>query len=584
MASTTALFTGLSGLQANARSLDVIGNNISNVNTTAFKSSRMLFSPVMPRTLRAGTAPGDTNGGTNPLQVGLGVSVAGIQRDFRPGSTTATGDPRDLAIEGDGLFIVDRDGDQVYTRAGSFRQNSEGDLTSISGERLLGYAVDADYTLVSGVLAPINIPLGSATIAEATSEVRFSGNLNADGALPTQGARIDLFGVDTTGFSLISTATPAPGPGNLIDATSRLVDIEDPILPGTDTPIFSTGQTLELSGAEKGTKALPDAQLAIDDTTTVADLMSFLVDALGIHTGFGDNPDGRTPGLALDATTGVLTITGNTGAVNDLSIDDTDFRLLDSAGDFVRNPFVADKAGAADGESVRTSFLVYDSLGTPLTVDLSMVIDAKSNAGTTWRYFVESADDTDLALQVATGTLDFDTAGRLDTTDPVPLQIDRAATGAATPLEFDLVFDSESGQVMSLTDDSAIAAVFQDGAPTGTLTAFNVAADGLIVGTFTNGLQRTLGQVALATFTNVEGLVDLGDNLFTVGPNSGTPVVTTPGGFGTGRLVSGALELSNVDLGQEFINLILASTGYSASSRVIRTTDELLQQLLVLGR
>ena len=106
----------------------------------------------------------------------------------------------------------------------------------------------------------------------------------------------------------------------------------------------------------------------------------------------------------------------------------------------------------------------------------------------------------------------------------------------------------------------------------------------MIVGAFTNGLTRPLGQVALATFSNNDGLVEVGSNMFTTGPNSGTPQVTSPQTLGAGRIIGGALELSNVDLSQEFINLILASTGYSAASRVITTTDQLMQQLLVLGR
>ena len=131
---------------------------------------------------------------------------------------------------------------------------------------------------------------------------------------------------------------------------------------------------------------------------------------------------------------------------------------------------------------------------------------------------------------------------------------------------------------------SELAATAQDGSPLGTLTAFGVGADGVIIGSFDNGVTRQLGQIALATFTNQEGLIDGGDNLFRSGPNSGNPVITTAGDFGTGGIVSGALELSNVDLGKEFIDMIVTSTGYTASSRVIRTADELLQQLLVLGR
>ncbi|HWB20126.1 MAG TPA: flagellar hook-basal body complex protein, partial [Phycisphaerales bacterium] len=105
-----------------------------------------------------------------------------------------------------------------------------------------------------------------------------------------------------------------------------------------------------------------------------------------------------------------------------------------------------------------------------------------------------------------------------------------------------------------------------------------------ISGSFTNGLTRTIGQIAMAKFSNPEGLVDVGNNNFRVGPNSGTALITTPGRFGTGNVIGGALELSNVDLSQEFINMILASTGYSASSRVITTTNDLINQLLQIGR
>src|SRR2546426_10858221 len=130
MASTTALFTGLSGLAANARRLDVIGNNIANVNTTAFKSNRMTFAPTFSRNFSLGTAPSATNGGTNPGQIGLGVSIAGTQRNFSNGAISATGVATDVAIEGDGFFIVDSGGEQLYTRAGAFTRNQQNDLVT----------------------------------------------------------------------------------------------------------------------------------------------------------------------------------------------------------------------------------------------------------------------------------------------------------------------------------------------------------------------------------------------------------------------------------------------------------------------
>src|SRR5690606_11960680 len=136
MASTTSLLTGLSGLVANSRRLDVIGNNISNVNTTAFKSNRMHFAPAFSRNISLGTAPGANTGGTNPAQVGLGVTVAGTQRNFATGPISPTGIPTDLAIDGDGFFVVQRAGREYYTRAGAFQLNSANELVTISGERV----------------------------------------------------------------------------------------------------------------------------------------------------------------------------------------------------------------------------------------------------------------------------------------------------------------------------------------------------------------------------------------------------------------------------------------------------------------
>ncbi len=585
MPSTTAMFTALSGLNANARNIDVIGNNVANVNTTAYKSNRMLFSSVFARTLSLGTRPSATSGGTNPEQIGLGVAIAGTQRDFGGGALSPTGDGRDLAIEGPGFFVVRRGDDQLYTRAGAFRQNSENDLVTIAGDRVLGYMADDRGTIVAGAPVPLNIPVGTRTLAEATENVRFAGNLNASGELPVSGATIRLMGTATTGLSAIAGAVPPPGPGEILAAATRLVDIEDPALPGSGTPLFAAGQMLELNGAEKGGKIVPTARYIIDAASTVQDFMDFLTDTLGLNTSAGLNPDGAAPGLALDPLTGVITATGNPGTVNDLRLDTSDLRLLTTAGALVRAPLVSDKTGSAGGESVRTTFVIYDSLGTPLEVDLAMVIASKSSAGTSWRYYVESSDDTDASPVIATGLLDFDTQGQLSTLTPVSITLDRAGTGAASPLAFDLHFAGAQDNVTALTDvTSEIAASFRDGAPLGTLSAFGVGTDGVITGSFTNGLTRALGQVVLATFNNEDGLVDEGSNLYQTGPNSGSAIVGEPLTLGAGSIVPGALELSNVDLSAEFIQMIQASTGYSASSRVIRTCDELFQQLLALGR
>jgi flagellar hook protein FlgE len=575
MASTVAMFTGLSGLNSSARNLDVIGNNIANVNTTAYKSNRMLFASQFSRNLSLGSTPGETTGGTNPAQIGLGVTIAGTQRNFNNGAISATGDQRDLAIEGAGFFIVQQAENRYYTRVGAFQQSSSNDLVTVTGDRVLGYAIDDNFNIVEGTLVPLNLPVGQLRLAEATENVRFTGNLNAGGTLPSRGST-NLFGALTT----VDT-----GSGNApITAASLLVDIRNSAGTPT-TPLFTAGQYLQLTGAQKGGKVVPTAEFQITTTTTVQDYLDFLVQKLGINTTSGANPDGSTPGASVTAL-GEIQIVGNTGTSNDVLIQNANIRQLSGpSGTLIAAPFTTAKTATADGESIRTTFVAFDSLGNPLSIDLTAVLDTRNSNGTTWRYFAESTDNASGDPRLGTGTIQFDNNGRLVTSTPISVTIDRAGTGAQSPMSIQLQLSSPTSTVTSLAStNSTLAATFQDGTQVGTLTTFSVGQDGVITGAFTNGLTRPIGQVALAKFSNPEGLVDIGANLFAVGPNSGTPVIATPTQLGTGRIVGGALELSNVDLAQEFINMILTSTGYSANSRLITTTDQLLQQLLVVGR
>lgn len=580
MASTQALFTAFSGLEAHSRFIDVAGNNIANVNTTGFKGSRVEFADLVYKNLSIGEPPGDFTGGTNPAQIGTGVRVAGTLRDFAPGTLSGTGIPSDLAIDGAGFFMLQRGQDTFYTRDGSFRLDAENRLVSVEGDRLLGYASDDEFVVQEGTLSPLRIPVGQLTIAEATSLVRLAGNLNAAGDAATRGSRVRLGGSEAAGLGLIGDPTTPPTDLNVLEESSLLIEIEDPQEVGSGIPLFADGQSLELSGARKGGVLLPTSTFLIDATSTVRDLLDFLAGALAIQD-TGTNPDGRTPGASLDPATGEIFIDGNTGVVNDLEIEGTDLRLVNSDGSIARFPFVSERQVQSDGEGVRTTVVAFDSLGTPIEADVAFVLESKQDTGTRWRYYLESPDDTDAAKAISTGLLDFDSFGLLTTTDPITVVIDRAGTGAASPLTFDLSLTGGESGVTALSDvQSELASTFRDGAAIGTLQDFSIDRDGTILGAFSNTLIRPLGRVALATFRNPSGLEGLGNNLFRTGSNSGQPVVADPGTLGAGQVVAGNLELSNVDLGKEFINLILASTGYSASSRVIQTTDQLFDRLL----
>ncbi|MFZ9915674.1 MAG: flagellar hook protein FlgE [Phycisphaerales bacterium] len=586
MASTTALFTGLSGLISNSRRLDVIGNNIANVNTTAFKSNRMQFTPTFSRNFSLGTAPGGSTGGTNPGQIGLGVTVAGTQRNFNNGAIGATGVATDVAIEGDGFFIVDVAGTRHFTRAGNFVRNPQNELVSQSGARVMGFAVDEQFNVIEGDLVPLSVPVGTLTLAEASRNVIFNGNLNASGAVGTTGS------VHTGRAWFTDAAMTIP-----VDANTDLTTTDIYMSDGAGGSVLAfdssvNPKSITISGVEKGGKDLGSKTFAFSATavdgadgfgTTLGEFTDFLEDVLGLdstNVGSASNLGGN---VSISAG-GQIVITGNEGTVQDLALETADF-VVNAPGAGSGQPLVLQKSGSANGESVRTSFVVYDSLGTPLTIDLTFTLQQTSaSGGTTWQFVAESNDNDAASRLIGLGEVTFDASGRFTFASNQAFSITRT-NGAVSPLTVNMDFNSGADAVSGLTDSASnLAAVYQDGSSIGTLSNFSIGEDGRISGSFTNGLTRTIGQIALAKFSNPEGLVDAGDNLFRTGPNSGTPLVAKPRDFGTGRLVGGALELSNVDLSQEFINMILASTGYSAASRVITTTDELINQLLVLGR
>jgi flagellar hook protein FlgE len=572
MALTSTLFTGLSGLNVNQTKLNVVGNNIANVNTVAFKSSRALFKPQFYVTDAGGTPADGDFGGSNPSQRGLGATVATIQKDFSPGSIEPTGKATDLAIEGDGFFVV-RGTDQKYTRDGSFTLNEQNQLVTTGGEFVQGYGVDEDANVQVGQLQNIQVPLGSLTQAIATENATFEGNLNANGPV-------------ASGSSILNSGPLMHADGvTPIDDSVALVNLRD--ASDLTTPLFAAGSTLTLGG-KRGGRNLPELTFDINGSTTVQELRQFFNQGMALGTSALDAGT-ALPTLAGDPAGSVrLQITGLPGEPNALSLAGTGFS------NSVNSPglaFTEDAASNPVGEGVSTSFVAYDSLGTPVTVSVTAVLESKSNAGNTWRFYATSGQDTHATVpfappntpgsRIGEGTMTFDSEGKLLSSSGTSIRIDRDNTGAGTPVNVDLDFSKMTSLASS---ESNLTATGVDGSPIGTLSAFSVGTNGIITGMFDNGLTRTLGQVAMATFNNPQGLQDLGGNMYMTGGNSGEPIVTTPLQLGAGAIRAGALELSNVDLSEEFINLIIASTGFSASSRVISTSDQLLTELLNTSR
>jgi flagellar hook protein FlgE len=389
-----SLYAGISGLRSHQTMLDVTGNNIANVNTTAFKSSSTQFQDTLSQLTQGASGPQTGIGGTNPAQVGLGVLVAGISTNFAQGSTQATGKASDLMISGDGFFVTRQGNQTSYTRAGAFDFDAEGRLTSPDGSLVQGWSAVDGVVADGGLVSDIQLPLNAISPGVATTKATMGGNLPSDAAAGTVLVRdIEVFDAtgDARSLSLTFTKTAAGWDVGGVDSAA----------PGT----------------------------------TVTSSLTF---ANGAQT-----------------STGLMTVNG-------------------------------------------------------VALDLSKV------------------------------------------------------SGFA-----------------SLT---SVATTDKDGRAAGKLESYTLSKDGTLIGSFSNGASQALARVVLATFTNPSGLEKAGSSSYRATFNSGDVQIGAPGADGFGSLTSGALEMSNVDLSQEFTNLIVAQRGFQANARIITTSDEVLQELTNLKR
>lgn len=565
MGLTSAFNTSLNGMALNELAIDVLGNNIANASTNGFKASNVQFMTQLSRTLSVGSRATDINGGTNPRQVGLGGIAATIQKDFSQGSLTNSTSPSDFAIQGDGFFILSGTQGDQYTRNGNFLLNSNNQLVNSQGLFVQGYGVDDDFNIVTTQLTNIDIPIGTLNVTEPTEEVSFNGALNPNGELGTQGAFL------VGDVLLDSTAGPGPATG-----ASLLSNVTD----AGGTPLFPVGETITFDG-RKGQRSQPANTLDITATTTINDLLVLMDDTLGIHSGGtipNDGVTGGQPGVTIVG--GQIQITGNRGTANDLTVGAENL-LVSNAGTNLPVGIGFDKQQSANGESAVTDFIVYDSLGQPLTVRLSVTLESNTNTSTTFRYFLESQDDSDQNVELGNGTLVYDGEGQLISGQQQSFIIDRNSSAAIDPLQ---ILADFSGIAGIASNQSVLALASQDGSPPGTLVSFITDENGVINGIFDNGVTRNLGQLALARFANNQGLLENGSTAFLQGISSGAAFISAPGELGAGTIRSGAIELSNTDIGKSLVDLILASTNYRGNARVISSVQTLVDELLLLGR
>lgn len=402
--------------------------------------------------------------------------------------------------------------------------------------------------------------------------------------------------------------------GPPINNTLKLLDLVSRNGATYSNP-FKVG-TLSFTG-DKGGRALGTQTLSIHDdipasgstpfqaATTVGDLIAFMEQSLGIvtsvrssETSFPDDAysfGGDSYTLGGSIVDSKLTFRSNMGTANEVGIDLAAFQLTPEGAvtsETVPLAFASiygadDPVGDQGADGATADFVVYDSLGSAVNVRMTTVLEEKTETEARFRWIAVSADnrpDSGNNTVVGTGILITDSNGRFVGASNDTVAIERNGPGgsnAESPLQFDLDFS----QVTGLDNgNNEVQASRQDGFPAGTLSSFIITETGLIEGVFTNGSTRDLGQILMARFANNSGLEQRGDNLFAAGVNSGNPILGDPGSQGIGNITAGAVELSNTDIGQNLIQLILASTQYRGGARVITAVQQLLDELLNLRR
>jgi flagellar hook protein FlgE len=549
----SSLYTGISGLNANMSNLSVIGNNISNVNTVGFKGSRVTFGDVLSQTLSGGS-------GTN--QVGLGVSMGSIQKVFNQGAFETTGNTLDLAISGNGFYMVTDPtlNSTYYTRAGQFSTDKDGFVVNPEGLRLQGYLANAAGTLQNTVQ---DLQLTTKTITpNATSSAVLNANLDSNASV--------------TGF--VFTA-------------------------GTNDQI-----AFDVAGTPATASLITDGGLVSGGAATGADVAAAIKSALQSQNGNGD-----TYTVDYDDQTGIFTISNDTGNAANITIDwgaSSSATLLGYAGAGATAIAIgADDAAAVkaaggdfdlnaagDTSNFSTPVTVYDSLGNDHVVTLYFRKDNLGAAGNTWDWFgvVDAGESTTGATEIqAQGSVTFNTSGALYTESAVtyPTGGFNFTGGALQNQMIAFDFGTSLTQGGNGTDGttqygttSGVSMLTQDGYSSGTLQRVSIDQDGVLKGIFSNGNDLTLGQVLLADFSSPTGLESSGMNLYKETYDSGQPLIGGAGSGGRGLVKSSTLELSNVDIAREFVNMITAQRGFQANSKIITTTDELLAELVNLKR
>ncbi|CUH96267.1 hypothetical protein P22_2357 [Propionispora sp. 2/2-37] len=533
-----SIYSAVSGVSAQATKLDVIANNIANVSTTGYKQQNVTFSDLLSQTISGATGSSATRGGTNAVQLGLGVAVASTSIDFTAGTAQSTGVGTDVSIGGTGFFIVSggTEGKYQFTRDGSFDVDEDGNLT-VNGYLVngwLSYTENADGTYsydTSKDISAINIYSDiyngdkSQLAAEATTKATLTGTLD-----PSADANSNATALNSIGELSQTTTIKSNSTGASVSSTTGLTDSSVYTVTLKDSTVTSGNFDITLTDADGNVVAtLTDEDLSDGATLT------------------GTNGETVVLGASDSATAGTMKFT--------------------SATDWTTS----------------TSVTAYDSKGTSydLSVNFAKCYYDSTTGTTSWYYDVTSTSDGVTSV-TGSGYLLFDSDGKLitdngsySTTPSITV-----ATDEGSDITMTLDMSGLLSQTQDDEDDMIVSVSSVDGCAAGTLTDISIGSDGVITGTYSNGETRPLAMIALATFQNEGGLEKIGDNLYVQTANTGTFKIVAAGAGGTGTLSTGTLEMSNVDLSGQFSEMMITERAYQANTKVITASDECLQTLI----
>jgi len=559
-----ALSAGVTGLQAHQKMLDVTGNNLANVNTVGYKGSRIVFSELLSQILKKASQPTAMVGGTNPQQIGSGVGIAGINPDMSQGNLMNTNNPLDLAMEGEGYFVLSDGSQNVYTRAGGFAVDANSNLV----DPATGYIVQRIGTVgeVDGFQVPgdsnIKIPYDVAMSASATSLIRVTGNLSADGVLP-DGAQTNV---------LKSDATYTTNNGNNATGSTLLSDLDQ------FSGVFAGDANIAISGYEHdGTDVTDGGGLTVNATTDMDDLITYINSRLQAGTGTDTATllNGRIvieDGSSGYSQTDVKLTYTDAGDDTTLQMPGY-FEITSVGGEEVKNFSIMtyDSQGGShilSGAFVRTETVnLWDMILTSISGSISD-IDISGNSDRRIKGIEFNGSDGSFSgLNSTIGdTAQLEVTFIHDTANPQTISVEMGTTGQFNGL-------TQFARV------STAVAEEQDGYEAGDLTSVSVSNEGVIVGTFTNGIKKNLATIQLALFKNAAGLESMGNGYFVPSVNSGEAVATQGLVSGAGSIHGGSLEKSNVDIASLFVDMIEAQNGYHANARTIKIANDMLRSL-----